>query len=108
MQFRLKVVVSGVAPKDQPDSGERTVRDIIKAVANKWQLKQRQIELRLCQSTAEIVQKDPRLLTKYDKRSSVNAKILDLLPKKQQISDSPCSLYLLYDIKKIQPNSSED
>jgi hypothetical protein len=39
MQFRLKVVVSGVAPLDQNDSGERTVRDIIKAVSKKWSLR---------------------------------------------------------------------
>lgn len=55
---------------------------------------------------------DPRHLTKYEKSNSSTVKISDLLPKKGGASEwldvSPCTLYLLYEIKKLPVPTSED
>lgn len=92
LQLRQQVVVSG------PDEDPKTVRDIIRLIAEKWDLRQREVELRLCFSPADIVQKDLRHLPKFDKASSLKAKLQDIIKHDQARKDQP--IYMLYDIKR--------
>jgi hypothetical protein len=39
----------------QHASQNKTVKDIIKFISEKWSVRQRQIDLRLCQSAADLV-----------------------------------------------------
>ena len=77
-------------------------------MCKKWGIKGSQVELRLCKSAADIVQLDPKNLTRYDKHSDVQ--INDLLANQtshdfanqgelnKNIQEA-VTLYLLYDIK---------
>ncbi len=57
----------------------KTIRDIIRRIAEKWDLRQRQIELRLCFSPAEIVQKELKNLAKFNKANSAEVQIKDII-----------------------------
>jgi hypothetical protein len=83
------------------------VRELIRLIATRWNLRQRQIELRLCLSPADLVQNDPRKLQKFDKSNSNNVRIADLLTKNMN-GTGAITLYLLYDIKKLPLLSMED
>ena len=119
LQFRLTVLVPGGnqgetearKPPSLPvshTSTNKTVKDIIKFICEKWSLRQRQIELRLCQSAADLVIQDPRNLIKYDKQNSSSVKITDLIPKNFLQSQEDCTLYLLYEIKRMDDNDVSD
>jgi hypothetical protein len=45
---------------------------------------------------------------KYDKHNSSTVKISDLLPKKFHHSEEPCTLYLLYEIKRAHEEEDDD
>ena len=81
------------------------MRDIIAYVCKKWELQRSQIELRLCKSTADIVQQDVKCLTKFDKTSDM--KIVDILDEIKNEQDKN-TIYLLYDIKKNLNSDDED
>lgn len=81
-----------------PDEDPKTVRDIIRLIAEKWDLRQREVEVCLCFSPADIVQKDLRHLPKFDKASSLKAKLQDIIKHEKVRKDQP--IYMLYDIKK--------
>lgn len=51
MQFRLKI-----NSQDEDNQRKKSVKDIINFICEKWQLRRKFIELRLCRSAAEIVQ----------------------------------------------------
>ena len=92
----------------QHTSQNKTVKDIIKFISEKWSVRQRQIDLRLCQSAADLVTQDPRNLIKYDKHNSMSVKISDLLPRKFHHSQEACTLYLLYEIKRDLEDDEEE
>ncbi len=60
IQFRLKI------DNGQSENKQKTVKDIIDFVSKKWNLQHNQVELRLCKSTADIVQQDTKNLMKFD------------------------------------------
>ncbi len=69
-------------------------------MCKKWGIKRSQFELRLCKSAADIVQLDPKNLTRYNKHSDVQ--INDLLANQGELNKNiqeAVTLYLLYDIK---------
>lgn len=69
-------------------------------MCKKWGIKGSQFELRLCKSAADIVQLDPKNLTRYNKHSDVQ--INDLLANQGELNKNiqeAVTLYLLYDIK---------
>ncbi|CDW84879.1 UNKNOWN [Stylonychia lemnae] len=105
LQFRLKINMKYAAANCKK---QKSVRDIINFICQKWQLRRSQVELRLCRSPAEIVQQDSRSLHKFDYKSQT--KIVDLLKMESQNTtqkqlqemnsmNNKLTLYLLYDIK---------
>ena len=69
-------------------------------MCKKWGIKGSQFELRLCKSAADIVQLDPKNLTRYNKHSDIQ--INDLLANQGELNKNiheAVTLYLLYDIK---------
>lgn len=77
LQFKISLNENNQEICTQENSQNKTVKDIIQYMSNKWQIRKSRILLRICRSPADLVKLDINHLDTYTKKS--DNKLIDLI-----------------------------